>query len=687
MPQLLLEIISEEIPARMQSRAAVDLKRLVCAGLAAGGLAAADRARAFVTPRRLTLSIADLPAILPDRRGEQRGPRTDAAPGALAGFLKAGGLTLDQMETRQTPKGTFYFAVITKKGGPAAILIREVVESVMAGFPWPRSMRWGTFRERWVRPLQRILCTFDKAVIPVRFAGVEAGDITEGHRFLAPITFPVRGFDCYERGLREAHVILDPAERADRIRRQAEELAAAAGFTVRRDDELLAEVTGLVEWPVVLMGHIDDTFMDVPAEVLITTMRTHQKYFSLLQADGRLAPRFLTVSNIATEDAGQAIVAGNERVLRARLADAKFFWDQDRRHALHSRVNRLEELIFHTGLGTMADKGMRMRTLALAVADVVPGADPALVEQAALLAKADLSTGMVGEFPELQGTMGHYYARHDGESPAVCEAIAAHYAPLGPGDICPSAPVSVCVAVADKIDTLVGFWAIDEKPTGSRDPFALRRAALGVIRLILENGLRLPLLPVFRQAAGLHGAQGRAFDALSLLDFFADRLKVHLRGKGVRHDSIAAVFALGGEDDLVRLLARVEALSLFLATEDGSNLLTTYRRAMNIVHIEEKNDRTSYRGSVNKGLLREEAEHALAARLSSVVKDSNDAVKVERFDDAMAALSRLRAPVDAFFERVTVNSETFHLRENRLKLLSCIGTAMEAIADFTKIEG
>ncbi|KAF0118462.1 MAG: glycyl-tRNA synthetase beta chain [Rhodospirillaceae bacterium] len=688
MPQFLLEILSEEIPARMQIRAADDLKRLVCAGLAAGGLTGlGEQARAFVTPRRLTLALADLPAAVPGGCEERRGPRADASPQAIAGFLTACGITQDQMEVRETPKGTFCFAVIVKNGRPTAELLKEVVESALAAFPWPKSMRWGRIRERWVRPVHRILCTFDKAVIPVRFAGVAAGDVTEGHRFLAPITFPVRGFDCYERGLREAHVLLDPAERAGRIRGTAMELAHAAGLTLKADDDLLAEVTGLVEWPVVLMGHIDEGFMDVPAEVLTTAMRTHQKYFSLLDVHGHLAPRFLMVANVTTEDGGKAIVAGNERVLRARLSDARFFWNQDRGRPLHDRVDALKARIFHARLGSMAEKMERVRTLARTLAEYVPGADPALVDRAVLLAKADLSTGMVGEFPELQGTMGRYYARHDGEAPEVCAAIAEHYSPLGPNDACPFAPVSVCVALADKIDTLVGFWTINEKPTGSKDPFALRRAALGVIRLVLENGVRLPLLAVFRQAAGLYDAVGAAFEALSLLDFFADRLKVHLREKGVRHDLIAAVFALGNEEDLVRLLARVEALSRFLATDDGITLLTACRRAMNIVRIEEKKDNTRYHGPVDADLLQAGEERDLETGLFEVEKNSHDAINAEKFDETMAALSRLRGPVDAFFKRVTVNSAESRLRANRLKLLSRIGAATKAIADFTKIKG
>ncbi|MEO5375817.1 MAG: glycine--tRNA ligase subunit beta [Alphaproteobacteria bacterium] len=718
MAQLLLEILSEEIPARMQARAAEDLKRMVTEGLVKNGLEPKDP-RAFVTPRRLTMTVHELPTAQPDVSEERRGPRVDAPEPAIQGFLKANGITLDQAEKRTTPKGDFYFAVIHKKGRATADVIRDVIEEVMAGFPWPKSMRWGAAgatrlgaagATRWVRPIQSILCAFNKEVVPVRFAGVEAGDMTEGHRFLGPITFPVRGFTCYERGLREAFVLLDPEERSRVIASGAADLAAAEGLTVKPDGGLLAEVIGLVEWPVVLMGRIDDAFMDVPAEVLTTAMRTHQKYFSLLRADGSLAPRFIVVSNMVTKDDGRAIVAGNERVLRARLSDAKFFWDQDRRHTLESRLPTLGGRIFHARLGTMADKVERVRKLGVALTEFLPDTPSGLVERAALLCKADLSSGMVGEFPELQGIMGRYYARHDGEPEAVADAIAEHYSPLGPNDACPTRPVSVIVALADKIDTLVGFWAIDEKPTGSKDPFALRRAALGVIRLIIENGLRLNLLKVFRsammglrvqnhagvvagmrtraEAMGIVGTPPASFyEFPDLLDFFADRLKVHLREQGVRHDLVSAVFALGGEDDLVRLLARVEALGRFLGTDDGANLLVAYRRAANIVRIEEKKDGTSHGGAVDAGLLRQDEERTLLTALETVERDCTAAVTNERFDGAMGALARLRPPVDAFFDRVTVNCGEPELRSNRLRLLSRIGAAMGGIADFSRIEG
>ncbi|MBF0561444.1 MAG: glycine--tRNA ligase subunit beta [Alphaproteobacteria bacterium] len=693
MPELLLELVSEEIPARMQARAAQDLAQLVSAGLAKGGFALdTAQVRTYVTPRRLMLVVNDLPLAQPDGFEERRGPRADAPEAAIQGFLRASGITLDQAETRETPKGPFYFATITRKGRATAEVIREVIEAVLIAFPWPKSMRWGSGQTRWVRPLQRIVCLFNRRVVPVQFAGVEACGESEGHRFLTPHTFRVTDFACLKRGLDEAHVMFDPEQRRITIWDAAVTAAAAEGLTVKPDEGLLREVVGLVEWPVVLIGRIDDAFMDVPAEVLTTAMRTHQKYFSLTRPDGTMAPRFIVVSNMETRDGGKAIIAGNERVLRARLSDAKFFWDQDRRHTLESRVPKLAERIFHAKLGTVADKVERVRALALALVPYVPGAEAAAADRAALLCKADLSSGMVGEFPELQGVMGRYYAIHDGESPQVADAIAEHYSPLGPNDSCPTRPLSVVVALADKINTLAGFWRIDEKPTGSKDPFALRRAALGVIRLIVENGLRLPLAKVFATALESHVLARPGVDdpdavARDLLDFFADRLKVHLREQGVRHDLVAAVFAQTHEDDLVRLLARVAALDRFLHTDDGANLLVAYRRAANIVRIEEKRDVASYVGAVDSTLLTQNEEHAMVAAIEGIQGDLARAVGGERYDEAMGCLARLRSSVDAFFGTVTVNCENITLRTNRLRLLSRIGAAMAVVADFSKIEG
>jgi glycyl-tRNA synthetase beta chain len=484
--------------------------------------------------------------------------------------------------------------------------------------------------------------------------------------------------------------MLNAAERRQVIADQAAALAKGAGLTVKDDAGLLDEVTGLVEWPQVLMGRIDASFMDLPGVVLSTSMRSHQKYFSTQKPDGSLADRFLVVANMeapAGSARAQTIVAGNERVLRARLADARFFWDQDRQRPLSSRVPALKQIVFHAELGTVADKVSRLESLAAEISKHVPGADRDEVRSAARLAKADLTTGMVGEFPELQGVMGRYYALNDGETPAVADAIAQHYQPLGPNDNCPSAPVSVCVALADKIDTLVGFWIIGEKPTGSKDPYALRRAALGVIRLVVENRLRLPLAEAFAAAQAEYAGLSAAPVGDDLLDFFGERLKVVLRDQGVRHDLITAVMARGGEDDLVRLLARVEALGAFLASDDGANLLTAYRRAANIVRIEEKKDKQAYQGAVQADSLRQAEEKTLFSHLADASKGAQIALRSEDFTAAMAAMARLRQPVDAFFDEVTVNAEDKALRENRLQLLSAIGATLAEVADFSKIEG
>lgn len=687
MGELLLELLSEEIPARMQARAAADLKRLVCAGLDEAKLAY-DRAESFVTPRRLALVVGGLPAMQPDVTEERKGPRTDAPEKAVQGFLKANGLdSVDQCETRDTGKGSFYFVVRDTKGAPVADLLPGLLGEALQTLPWPKSMRWGTGSTRWVRPIQGLLCLLDGAVLPLEFAGAGAGAATRGHRFLAPEPFAVTGFGDYRDKLAAAHVILDAGERRKIIAAQAEKIAAAEGLRPRADEALLDEVAGLVEWPVVLMGAIDAPFMAVPPEVLITSMRTHQKYFSLEAADGRLAPKFLVVANMVAGDGGAAITAGNERVLRARLSDAKFFWDQDRARKLEGRVPALADVIFHEKLGSVADKVARIEALAVEIAAFVPGADIDQTRSAATLCKADLTTGMVGEFPELQGLMGRYYALEEGERPAVADAIAEHYAPLGPADACPGAPVSVAVALADKIDTLVGFFAIDARPTGSKDPFALRRAALGVIRLVVENRLRLPLKSLFDEASRLYGDAARGFRSDDLLAFFADRLKVHLREEGVRHDLISAVFALGGEDDLVRLLARVDALRDFLASEDGANLLTAYSRAANILRIEEKRDGASHAGPPDAALIGQAEEAALLAAIDVARPAIAAAVAGEDFAAAMAALAGLRGPVDTFFDAVTVNCDDPALRANRLRLLSGIRGALDGVADFSLIEG
>jgi len=671
--ELLLEILSEEIPARMQVRAANDLKRLVTDGLKAADLDF-EGADAFVTPRRLTLHVTGLPEKQPDVSEEKRGPRTDAPEKAINGFkgsLPDGAV----IEERETEKGTFFFANIDKKGEATAAVLPGLLSKAFQDMPWPKSMRWASHDQRWVRPVHSVLALFDGTVIEAALGPVSAGGTTVGHPFMAPGAITVTDFADYVHKLREANVILDHQERCQIIGSAAMTLAEDAGLKLNEDHDLLHEVAGLVEWPTPYLGTIDDAFMDLPPEVLVTSMRSHQKYFSTLDADGKLANRFIMVANTETSDGGAQVIAGNERVLRARLADAKFFWDQDRKATLESRVDALKDRVFHAKLGSVLDKVERMEALAADLAAHVPGADANKARRGARLAKADLSSGMVGEFPDLQGTMGRYYATGDGEDAAVAQAVAEHYSPLGPNDACPSAPESACVALADKIDTLIGFWSIDEKPTGSKDPYALRRAALGVIRLIIENGLRLPLVPVF----GDHGED--------LLTFFADRLKVHLREQGVKHDHIDAVFALGGEDDLVRLLARVSALSDFLASEDGENLLTAYRRAANILKIEEKKDGRSYAEAADNALFSQDEEKTLAAGLDEVAPRIAEAVADERFADAMAALAGLRAPVDSFFDAVTVNADDADLRANRLKLLSGIRSALDGVADFSRIEG
>jgi len=686
MAELLLELFSEEIPARMQARAAADLKNLVETGLKKAGLDW-TKSEAFVTPRRLCLVIDGLPEKQPDVKDERKGPQVGAPEQALKGFLGSlGGMSIDDCEQRDVKGKTFYFAVIEKKGEPTADVLSDVLNASMDALPWPKSMRWGAGEKRWVRPLHNILALFGGTVVPVFFAGVEANQHTYGHRFLNPGPIAVANFADYRAKLAEAHVMLCPSERRAEIISQAEKIAEQAGLTLKPDEGLLQEVTGLVEWPVVLMGAIEDEFMELPGEVLSDTMRTHQKYFTVLNADGTIAPQFIMVSNQVAPDGGTAIVAGNERVLRARLSDAKFFWDQDRKVTLASRAPKLADIVFHAKLGTVEEKVAHIMSLAEFLAENV-GADKAQAVRAAELCKCDLVTGMVYEIPEVQGIIGRYYALNDGEPEAIANAIAEHYSPVGPGDDCPTAPVSVAVAMADKIDTLAGFWTINEKPTGSKDPFALRRAALGVIRLIVENKLRISLLSVLDHAFFVNGERVSYEDGeANLLAFFADRLKVHLKSEGVRHDLIDAVFSLG-EDDFVRLMARVDALSAFVATDDGVNLLAAHKRATNILRIEEKKDGKSYAGMPDESAFVEDAERTLLAALNKAGASSRALVGEEKFADAMAALATLRGPLDAFFEDVMVNVEDQKVRQNRLMLLSQIQSVMGDIADFSKIEG
>ena len=702
MAELLLELFSEEIPARMQAKAADDLKRLVEDGLKAAGLTW-TKCEAFATPRRLALVVDGLPEKQPDINDERKGPQVGAPEQAMKGFLSSTGLTLDQCEQRDVKGKLFYFAVIQKKGAATVDVLPGILDAAINALPWPKSMKWGAGEKRWVRPLHNILALFGGDVLAVSYEHVKATAHTFGHRFLSPGPIAVTHFADYRAKLAAAHVLLCPSERRAEIVSQAEKLAEKAGLTLRPDEGLLQEVTGLVEWPTVLMGSIDAEFMAVPPEVLTTTMRINQKYFTLFNADGTLSPKFIVVANQQASDGGKAIVGGNERVLRARLSDAKFFWDQDRKTTLASRTPALKDIVFHAKLGTVEDKVSRIEKLArrLASGDFTTEEYAA---RAAKLCKCDLVTGMVGEFPELQGVMGRYYALHDDEPEALANAIAEHYSPVGPSDACPTAPVSVAVALADKLDTLAGFWYIDEKPTGSKDPFALRRAALGVIRLIVENQLRTPLLKFFGEAIELcrvstvssAGRTGKLPQPIlftheqiadDLLTFFADRLKVHLKGEGVRHDLIDAVFALGGEDDLVRLLARVDALGALMGSEDGVNLLAAHKRAANILRIEEKKDGVSYAGVPDPELFVQDEEHKLFAALANAGALGQKLAGEEKFEDAMAALATLRGPLDAFFDAVMVNADEKNVRENRLKLLSQILTVTGEIADFSKIEG
>jgi glycyl-tRNA synthetase beta chain len=727
MPDLLLEIFSEEIPARMQRRAAEDLKKLVTDALVERGFLY-EGAQAFATPRRLALTVAGLPIKGKDVREERKGPRVGSPDAAIQGFLKGAGLaSIDQARIETDPKkGEFYVAVIEKPGRATPEVLAEILPGIVKNFPWPKSMRWGVAsREpgslRWVRPLHSIVCTFgpeteDPEVVRFEVDGLASGDTTHGHRFLAPGAIRVKRFDDYAPALERARVVLDADRRKDMILHDARDLAFAQGLELVEDEGLLEEVAGLVEWPVVLMGSFDEAFLDIPPEVIRSTIRANQKCFVLRDPrTEKLANKFLLTSNLIASDGGRTIVAGNERVVRARLSDAKFFWETDRKVKLEERLEKLRSIVFHEKLGTQYERVERIAALAKELAPVV-GADPALAERAARLAKADLVTEMVGEFPELQGLMGRYYATLQGENPSVSAAIEEHYKPLGPSDRVPTDPVSVAVALADKIDTLVGFWAIDEKPTGSKDPYALRRAALGVIRLVLENEKKIQLRSVLHGALqklrslfvidprSLEAAQAKLeeledpasepdlayFKTQDLLEFFSDRLKVALRDQGARHDLIDAVLSLSGSSDLLANIRRVEALGRFLDTEDGRDLLAGYRRAANILRIEEKKDGRSYDEAPDLEIVNAQGqieEKALAVVLHGAKQEAAAAVEAEDFEGAMRALSRLRQPVDAFFDKVTVNAEDAGLRANRLRLLNSIREATRTVADFSRIEG
>ncbi len=722
MAELLLELLSEEIPARMQARAAEDLKRLVVDGLEAQGLQV-GAAQAFATPRRLALVIEDVPAKSPAVSEERKGPRVNAPEQAIAGFVKSAGLKSikDAQIVKDEKRGDFYVVKIEKPGRKAGEIVAEVVPDVVVKFPWPKSMRFNRFLDgagtnapelRWVRPLHSIACLLDGKVVALEIAGLEAGAVTRGHRFHGNEDIKVEGFVDYAKKLKARKVLLLASERAEMIREQAEALAQANKLELVADEALLAENAGLTEWPTVLMGSFDPAFLEVPPECLMLSMKQHQKCFSLKHPrTGKLANKFLLVSNLIAKDGGKHIIAGNEKVIAARLSDARFFWQQDLKRPLDEMRLALKEITFHEKLGSQWDRVERVAELAHQIAGAVD-ATPEDARRAAQLCKADLVSGMVGEFPELQGLMGRYYAEAARTKPEIARAIELHYKPKGPSDTVPKVDdgdaVAVAVALADKLDTLVGFWAIGEKPSGSGDPYQLRRAALGVIRIVLENDLRLPLTPSLKKVHDLIGypiaqrndalrKQDR-FDELvlfkqseilvpDLLSFFADRLKVHLREKGARHDLIDAVFALGGQDDLALIVKRVEALGEFLQTDDGANLLIGVKRAANILAIEEKKDKRSYAGTPDGALLAAPEEKGLAAAIAKVKFDTQAAINVENFAGAMRALSELRAPVDRFFDKVTVNADDPKLRENRLRLLSEIRAATLTVADFSKIAG
>ncbi|MCF6316324.1 MAG: glycine--tRNA ligase subunit beta [Marinosulfonomonas sp.] len=744
MPDLLIELFSEEIPARMQTRAAGDLKRLVTDGLVEAGLTYAS-AGAFATPRRLTLSVEGVLANSPTIREERKGPRVGAPDKAIEGFLRGAGVARADLEVRDEKKGQVYFALIEKPGRPAVDIIAEVLEKTIRNFPWPKSMRWGAGTLRWVRPLHSILCVLsDEAgatVVPLDIDGIKSGDSTEGHRFMGHGAFAVSSFDDYARKLKAAHVVLSAEERADHIWADATNQAFAQGLEVVEDRALLAEVAGLVEWPVVLMGDIAEDFMGLPAEVLQASMREHQKFFSVRNPKSDRIEKFITVANRETVDGGKTILAGNQKVLFARLSDAKFFWENDLRVPLADMAAKLCNVTFHNKLGTQAERIERIAALAREIAPMV-GADADLAEQAARIAKADLSSEMVYEFPELQGLMGRYYAQAAGLPQEVANACEAHYAPLGPSDDVPKEPVSIAVALADKIDTLTGFWAIDEKPTGSKDPFALRRAALGVIRLVLENELRITLFERLFLASASHvgriageedfGELGQAFEVLAaklppelvskfaeqaeaeviaargldkpaneeradvrfgvsiandLAAFLHDRLKVYLKDRGITHDVIDACLAMPNNDDLTLLVKRAEVLQAFLKTDDGENLLQGVKRASNILTAEEKKDGVEYSYGADIKFAEVDEERALFKALETAEATITPALQSEDFAAAMSAMATLRAPIDAFFDKVQVNTANTTVRRNRLHLLSQIRKTCTSVADLSLIEG
>ncbi len=713
MSELLLELFCEEIPARMQPRAASDLKRLICEAMTREELAY-EHADAYVTPRRLTLMVAGLPARQSDVREERKGPRVGAPEQAIKGFLRGAGLkSIDECQIRDDKKGQFYIAITERKGRATEEVLAGIIPAVIGKFPWGKSMRWGSGSMRWVRPLHSVLCVFgpsegNSRIIDFEIGGIKSSNTTNGHRFLAPDTIRVSHFADYEQKLQKAFVMLDTKARREHISEGAGKLAKAQGLEVIEDNALLGELAGLVEWPVPLLGRFDENFLDLPPQVLESSMRKHQKYFSLRSAEtGNMSNHFIVISNMAAKDGGKAIIAGNERVLHARLSDARFFWDQDLKTPINLRTPELDAITFHAKLGSQGERVKRITALARDIAPFV-NANEDEVEQAASLCKSDLVTQMVGEFPDLQGLIGRIYAEKACVKPYIAKAIEEHYKPQGPNDAIPADPISIAVALADKIDTLVGFWAIDEKPTGSKDPYALRRAALGVIRIVLENNINIHLDHIIMTSRDYHkdriplkinkadkvdnsvkSSIVAAFKVYysSLLSFCSDRLKNYLRAKGARHDLIDAVFALDENANFLMIVRRVEALGAFLETEDGANLLAGVKRASNILRIEEKKDKRSYDGAPDASLFAQDEEKNLFARIGETADEARSAIEAENFERAMTAMARLRQPVDDFFDKVTVNADDPLLRENRLKLLAQIRAATREVADFSKISG
>ncbi|MBL0317753.1 MAG: glycine--tRNA ligase subunit beta [Alphaproteobacteria bacterium] len=687
MAELLLELFSEEIPARMQPGAEEQVRQKTEQFLAEQGLS--YRAlTTFSSPRRLVLIVDGLPEIQPDKTVEKRGPRVDGPEAALDGFLKSTGLTKHQLEVRSTPKGDFYFAQTVEKGADVASVLKTYIEQLILNFAWPKSMQWGDHTFRWVRPLRNILCLFAGQVVPVSIEHLVANDQVSGHRFLSPTKQSVKNSKDYLAFLESHHVMLDRQQRINFIKEHIAMLAAGKNLVVCEDEGLIEEIAGLVEYPYPAIGTIDSLFMELPQEVLVSTMRNHQRYIALQDFQNKLSAHFIVVANIP---ANEQIIAGNERVLRARLSDAQFYWDTDKRVKLDEWAKKLTQVVFHARIGMIADKVSNMSKLAAAIAQWVPHVSLKQVERAAFLCKADLATGVVSEFPELQGIMGSYYAEHQGEDEAVVKAINEHYKPIGRSDSVPTQPVSVVIALADKLDTLVALFAINEKPTGSKDPFALRRAALGLIRIILDNQLRVPLKKAIDQALLPYGSQlakhGVTDNVVSdVLEFIIERLKVLLKDNNIRHDLIQAVFADGKEDDLVRLVKRVEALRDFVKSADGVNLSAAFKRAANIVRIESQKGGEDFNTQAHKDLLTESAEIDLSNAFLQVEPKVDEALKEDRFVDAMTVLAQLRQPVDCFFDQVRVNSEDQAVRLNRLRLLSQFRNVLLRIGDFSQIE-